>query len=270
MSGARQTAESGGTKFDNNGQYSRNSILRYEKIFGENYISTGGAETTENLFFRLKGWLKPGVRALDVGSGIGGAAFDLVKQHDAKVVGIDLAEEMVAVAHDRAQAAGMADKVRFILGDVLKTDFPEKFDLIWSRDAFMHIPDKAQLFGKLFSLLAPGGRLIITDYARGKNPGSPAFEEYIKNTGYSVLEPAEYGKALEAAGFVDVIVDDATATFADILERESARLRDRREEFLADFSEKDLNYLVDRWKMKEDFCANGDMKWGIYLASKPA
>jgi len=269
MSGA-QAATNAGTKFDNNGQYSRNSILRYEKIFGANYISTGGAETTENLFARLDGWLKPGLRALDVGSGIGGAAFDLVNQHGVNVVGIDLAEEMVAVAHDRAKAAGMADKVQFILGDVLKTDFPEKFDLIWSRDAFMHIPDKAQLFGKLFSLLAPGGRLIITDYARGKTPGSPAFEDYIKKTGYSVLEPAQYGKALEAAGFVDVKVDDATATFVDILERESKRLRDHRAEFLSDFSEEDLNYLVDRWKMKEEFCAAGDMKWGIYLASKPA
>jgi len=264
------TAADAGTKFDNNGQYSRNSILRYEKIFGANYISTGGAETTENLFARLDGWLKPGLRALDVGSGIGGAAFDLVEKHGVNVVGIDLAEEMVAVAHDRAKAAGMADKVQFILGDVLKTDFPEKFDLIWSRDAFMHIPDKTQLFGKLISLLAPGGKLIITDYARGKTPGSPAFEDYIKSTGYSVLEPAQYGEALEAAGFVDVKVDDATATFADILRRESERLRDRRDEFLSVFTEKDLNYLVDRWKMKEEFCASGDMKWGIYLATRPA
>lgn len=28
-------------------QYSHNSILRYERIFGQNYVSTGGKETTE-------------------------------------------------------------------------------------------------------------------------------------------------------------------------------------------------------------------------------
>ena len=267
---ATQAAADAQQKFDNNGQYSRDSILRYEKIFGDNYISTGGAETTENLFSRLEGWIKPGMRVLDVGSGIGGAAFDLVKRYDAKVTGIDLAEEMVAVGHDRAKTAGMSDKVDFILGDVLKTDFPAKFDLIWSRDAFMHIPDKAGLFSKLFSLLVAGGKLIITDYARGKTPASPEFEEYIRNTGYNVIEPAQYGKVLEGAGFVDVIVDDATATFVDILERESKRLREHRQDFLKVFSEKDLDYLVDRWAMKERFCAAGDMKWGIYLATRPA
>ncbi len=42
----------------------------------------------------------------------------------------------------------------------------------------------------------------------------------------------------------------------------------RRGEFLASFSEADLNYLVERWAMKVGFCKAGDMKWGIYLASK--
>jgi len=270
MSGTQAASDASKAKFDNNGQYSRNSILRYEKIFGDNYISTGGAETTDNLTSRLTGFLKPGVRVLDVGSGIGGAAFHLVEKYGAKVVGIDLAEEMIAVGHDRAKAAGMSDKVEFILGDVLATDFPEKFDLVWSRDAFMHIPDKARLFAKLYSLLAPGGKIIITDYARGKTPGSPEFEEYIKKTGYSVIEPEQYGKVLEAAGFTDVVVDDATATFIDILQREEGRLVNERQDFLGHFSEEDLNYLVDRWNMKIGFCRAGDMKWGIYLGTRPA
>lgn len=270
MSGTQAAADDSKQKFDNNGQYSRSSILRYEMIFGDNYISTGGAETTDNLTARLPGFLKPGVRVLDVGSGIGGAAFHLVEKYGAQVVGIDLAEEMIAVGHDRAKAAGMSDKVEFILGDVLETKFPEKFDLAWSRDAFMHIPDKAHLFKTLFDLLKPGGKLIITDYARGKTPGSPEFEEYIKKTGYSVIEPTQYGKVLEAAGFTDVVVDDATDTFVDILRREEKRLVDERQHFLTAFSEQDLNYLVDRWNMKIGFCKAGDMKWGIYLATKPA
>ena len=58
--------------------------------------------------------------------------------------------------------------------------------------------------------MAPGGRLVITDYARGKTPGSPEFERYIEKTGYSVIEPEQYGERLAAAGFVDVVVDDAT------------------------------------------------------------
>ena len=94
---------------------------------------------------------------------------------------------------------------------------------------------------------------MITDYARGKTPGSPEFEAYIEKTGYNVIEPREYGRLLEAAGFADVVVDDATPRFVEILEREADSLVTRRGEFLASFSEADLNYLVERWAMKVRF-----------------
>jgi phosphoethanolamine N-methyltransferase len=246
-------------KFDNNGQYSRTSILRYEKIFGDNYVSTGGAETTEDLCARLGSSLRPGARVLDVGSGLGGAAFHLSHEYGAKVTGIDLAEEMVAIALERAEEAGQAEEVTFILGDVLAMSFPFAFDIIWSRDALM---------SRLYNLLEDGGRIVITDYARGKTPGSAEFEEYIVKTGYHVIEPEQYGQHLRDAGFVDVVVDDATATFVDILRRESHRLSEHRSDFLAAFSPADLEYLVDRWAMKDRFCQAGDMKWGIYLGTK--
>jgi phosphoethanolamine N-methyltransferase len=265
-----QTAPASSAKFDNNGQYSRTGILRYEKIFGEHYISTGGHSTTEDLCARLGSALRPGVRALDVGSGIGGAAFHLAKAYGAKVTGIDLAEEMDAIARERVVQLGLGDSVNFILGDVLETDFPQPFNIIWSRDAFMHIPDKAKLFSRLYSLMAPGGRLVITDYARGKTPGSPEFEKYIEKTGYSVIEPKQYGETLKSAGFVNIVVDDATAKFIEILRSEEDRLVNNRSDFLASFSAADLDYLVDRWNMKIGFCQAGDMKWGIYMADRPA
>src|SRR6201996_103342 len=130
-----QTASAAPPKFDNKGQYSRTGILRYEMIFGEHYVSTGGAATTEDLCSRLGSSLRPGVRVLDVGSGIGGAAFHLVKAYGAKVTGIDLAEEMDAIARERGVQLGLPESVRFILADVLETDFPKAFDVIWSRDA---------------------------------------------------------------------------------------------------------------------------------------
>jgi phosphoethanolamine N-methyltransferase len=263
-----QTAPSAPNKFDNNGQYSRTGILRYEMIFGPGYVSTGGHATTLDLCGRLGSALDERPRVLDVGSGIGGAAFHLARAYGAKVTGIDLAEEMVAIALERAARERMTDSVHFLLGDVLVTTFAEPFDIIWSRDAFMHIPDKPRLFSRLYQLLAPSGRLVITDYARGKSPAKPEFEQYIQKTGYHVIEPREYGRLLEAAGFVDVLVDDATARFTGILEAESARLVENRADFLAAFTDTDLNYLVERWAMKIRFCRDGDMKWGIYLASK--
>ena len=129
---------------------------------------------------------------------------------------------------------------------------------------------KPLLFSTLFNLLAPGGKLIVTDYARGIGAGSPEFQAYVKSTGYHLVDPATYGKLLEGAGFVDVDVEDATGKFIDIMKREAARLSSNPAEFVGMFSTEDLKYLVDRWAMKDGFCNAGDMKWGIYLASKPS
>lgn len=254
--------------YDNQGQYTRAGILRYERVFGTDYVSTGGHATTEDLCARLGDSLKPGVRVLDVGSGIGGAAFHLARKYGAKVVGIDLASNMIDIANERTAQYRLGDSVKSILGDVLTTDFPEKFDVVWSRDALMHVPDKPRLFSRLYGLLAPGGRLVITDYARGKTPGSPEFEAYIAKTGYSVVEPEQYGRLLQDAGFTNVVVDDATPKFIEILRDEVRRLKEQRTDFVGAFSESDLNYIIDRWEMKVGFCQAGDMKWGIYLGTK--
>ncbi len=61
-------------EFMDHKQYTRNGVLRYEKIFGAGFVSTGGIDTTSQ-FFRDYLDLKPGQVALDVGCGIGGGDF---------------------------------------------------------------------------------------------------------------------------------------------------------------------------------------------------
>src|SRR3954471_14835135 len=205
-----QPATAPSPTYDNNGQYSRTGILRYEKIFGDGYVSTGGPETTAYLCSKLGEALRPGVRVLDVGSGIGGAAFHLARTFGARVTGIDLAPEMVGIARERAERSPDAGAVTFLLGDILEVPAGETFDVLWSRDALMHLPDKPRLFARLFELTEPGGRLVITDYARGASDVSAEFLGYVEQTGYHLVDPATYGRLLEGAGFVDVVVEHAT------------------------------------------------------------
>jgi phosphoethanolamine N-methyltransferase len=257
------------SSYDNHGQYSRTGILRYEKIFGHGYVSTGGHDTTEYLCSKLGESLQPGVKVLDVGSGIGGAMFHLAKVYGALVTGVDLSPEMINIAKERAEELAAPSTVKSILGDVLTEPFGNQFGIVWSRDALMHLPDKPRLFSHLIGLTEPGGRLVITDYAKGVGQGSPEFRAYIASTGYHVVDPATYGQFLEGAGYRDVVVEDATDRFVSILQKEIAILDANRDDFLKSFTEEDLNYLVERWKMKVGFCEAGDMKWGIYLATKP-
>ncbi len=66
--------------FLENNQYSRDNILCYEKVVGQNFISPGGLDTTMEFVKLLD--LKPGQRVLDVGSRIGGSAFYMAKVLD--------------------------------------------------------------------------------------------------------------------------------------------------------------------------------------------
>merc|ERR1711894_277377 len=63
--------------FLNAGQYKRNGILRYERVFGHTFVSTGGLTTTKDIVDPIG--LKPGMKVLDIGCGTGGSAFYMAK-----------------------------------------------------------------------------------------------------------------------------------------------------------------------------------------------
>ena len=84
------------------------------------------------------------------------------------MTGIDLAPEMVAIGLERAAEWGAPADVHFVVGDILKAEFAEPFDIVWSRDALMHLPDKPRLFKRLFDLLAPGGHGVAVELERAR------------------------------------------------------------------------------------------------------
>lgn len=245
-------------------QYSPESISRYEKIFGRDFVSSGGLSTTE-AFTRELG-LRPGMRVLDVGCGLGGSAFYLARTYAVKVLGVDLLPQMVEEAKRRA-AEYRLDSIEFVCEDIFQAPLEaESFDLIYSRDAFLHIHDKVRLFSKLLSVLRPGGTLFLTDYARGPEPHSEAFSNYRLTNGYDLLELVAYRDVVASAGFVDVEVTDLSEPFVEVLRSEvtTARAIPERE-----IEEKDRGYLIDRWERKIVFCSEGDMRWCSIRARRP-
>ncbi|ETK83144.1 hypothetical protein L915_11579, partial [Phytophthora nicotianae] len=135
-------------KFLDEQQYSNQSITRYEKIFGEGYVSTGGQTTTTEFVEKLN--LKPGERVLDVGCGIGGGDFYMARQFGVSVVGIDLSTNMVHRALETSMKDPSVD-VEFEICDATKKEFPDaSFDVVYSRDTILHIEDKQALFAKFF------------------------------------------------------------------------------------------------------------------------
>lgn len=253
-------------QFLDQNQYSSNSILRYEKIFGRGFVSTGGLETTEEIVAMLT--LKPGQKVLDVGCGIGGSGFYMVKNFKVEVLGVDLSQNMIDIGKQRAKEF-KDDKVEFAVADITTADYaPESFDVIYSRDTILHIADKEALFKNFLKWLKPGGELLISDYCRGVNELSEQMKAYVAKRHYNLLTPADYGKLLEKVGFVDVKAIDNTERFVEVLRSERKRFETDKEIFLKDFKKEDFEYLIEDWETKIDRCGRGDQKWGLFHAKK--
>lgn len=249
-------------------QYTARGILRYEKIFGRGFVSTGGLETTEEMVNMLD--LKPGQKVLDVGCGIGGSAFYMVKNFHVDVIALDLSKNMIDIGKERAKEFG-DERVQFLLADVTTAEYTaESFDVIYSRDTILHIKDKESLFRNFLKWLKPGGRLLITDYCCSSGEHSDRFKAYVAQRQYHLLTPESYGKLLEKVGFSAVKAEDRTQQFVDVLSREKARTESSSEEFQKEFSKNDLDALIKGWGEKLVRCADGDQKWGMFFARKPS
>lgn len=131
--------------------------------------------------------LKPGQRVLDIGCGWGGMALYLNRVADVDVLGITLSEEQLKVARQRAEAAGVADRVKFELIDYRA--LTGQFDRIVSVGMFEHVGprDYRTFFAKCRDLLTDDGVMLLHTIGRLGGPGvTDAFTaKYIFPGGYN-------------------------------------------------------------------------------------
>src|SRR5208337_91131 len=107
---------------------------------------------------------------LDVGAGTGLlSALLLEKYPSATIALLDISEKMLAVARERFSGR---TSVVFRTGDYSQVDLGGPYDLVCSALSIHHLEpaDKRRLFGRIFSVLAPGGVFANADQAEGETP----------------------------------------------------------------------------------------------------
>lgn len=107
--------------------------------------------------------LKGTERVLDVATAAGHTAIAFAKQAK-ESIGIDLTQEMIAVAADFARENQMSN-VRFEVGDAEKLAFDNAcFDLVTCRYATHHFEDLQQSIAEIARVLKPGGSFFLIDH----------------------------------------------------------------------------------------------------------
>ncbi|AMG73672.1 SAM-dependent methyltransferase [Sphingopyxis granuli] len=148
------------------------------------------AQAAKKAHIAAKLALAPGQRVLDIGCGWGGMAITLAKLEQVEVLGITLSDEQLALARQRAEAAGVADRVRFELIDYrdLAAREPGRFDRIVSVGMFEHVGARnfETFFRACANLMTADGVMLLHTIGRFGGPGSTdAFtRKYIFPGGY--------------------------------------------------------------------------------------
>jgi len=97
-------------------------------------------------------------RMLDIGCGGGHLGFTVLQKSDFSGVGVDINDEAIEIANNRAQEWGLADRVRIVKADVVAMPFSDgEFDLIVSRGSIPAWQDVPAAFAEIWRVLAPGG-----------------------------------------------------------------------------------------------------------------
>ncbi len=164
-------------------------------------VSLEEAQVAKKRHIFAKLALEPDHRVLDIGCGWGGLGLSLAAWCGAKVDGVTLSSEQLAVALARAEAAGLSHRARFSLTDY--RDVAGPYDRIVSVGMFEHVgrPNYQAFFDKIAALLTDDGVALVHSIGRAEGPSTTdAFTaKYIFPGGY-IPALSEVIPAVERAG----------------------------------------------------------------------
>lgn len=157
--------------------------------------------------------LAPGEAVLDLGSGGGLDAIlaATLVGPAGRVTGVDITEEMVALARRHAAAAGLAN-VEFLRAAIEDLPLPsESVDVVISNCVINLSTDKSRVLTEAARVLRPGGRLAVADVVADAELDDATRQDMQWWNGCiaGALEEGEYRKLLEAAGLVDVRISQS-------------------------------------------------------------
>jgi len=186
------------------------------RLLGESF-HPGGTVLTERLGVLLG--LSPDSLVLDAASGNGTSAVCLAQRFGCRVVGVDLSAENVARATAEAARLGLADRLRFEMGDAEELPLNESaVDAIICECAFCTFPDKPRAAKEFARVLKPRGSVGLSDITRSPGPTEELSDLMSWVACLADARPAEsYSRWLDDAGFSHAVVENHDGALTEMI-----------------------------------------------------
>lgn len=252
-------------------EYDDKLITMLEIIWGDGFLSPGGAEEVVLL---LEGEDISGKEVIDIGCGIGGIDVLLVREHGAaRVTGVDVEQPVLDRSRKRAEAEGLIDRLTYNLVEPGPLPFePASFEVAFSKDAMIHIPDKEALFADVFRILRPGGLFVASDWMRcDDNPPSPEMEYYleVEDVSFGMASPERYIESLRKTGFVGIKHRDRNAWYSDLSRKEYEKMKGPLYPKMVEIlGHEYADHYVEVWRAMNVVIESGELRPGHLRAIK--
>lgn len=254
-------------------EYDADMVSLLELVWGDGFLSPGGPDEIRMI---VDGVGLSGRTVLDLGCGTGGIGQFLAETfYPRQLVGIDVDPGLIARANARVEQTTSGGHLRFQC--VLPGPLPFEdgsFDVVFSKDAMIHIGDKEALFEDIFRVLAPGGVIAACDWMSSTDgPFSAQLTKYIEleNLGFGMASPARYRQAMAEAGFNDIQMTDRNNWYKPLVKKEcealSGPLYDRLVETVG---QEFVDHSIEVWQALKVVVDRGELRPNHLRARKPA
>src|SRR5262245_7301767 len=199
-------------------QYPEHFVKRLEIVWGKGFLSPGGTEEVREIVVGID---LRGKSLLDIGCGLGGPSIVLAGELGvARIVAIDVEPSLLQQATEYANHAGLATKIEFRLVDPGPLPFASgTFDVVFSKDALIHIADKQATYREILRVLRPGGVFLASDWLGGENTNTaPEWKRFreLGHLDFTMATAAETYAVMTAAGFENVSTRDRNRWYAQV------------------------------------------------------
>ncbi len=254
----------------NHGNYDRTIVTVNELIWGAGFMAPGGAAA---IYPIVAGLDLEGLTVLDIGCAVGGVDRVLAEDYGCSVIGFDIVPLLIDIGRARMAEAGLAERVDLRLVEPGPLPLGDhSVDVVFGKDSWLLIENKAAFFAEVARVLKPGGILAASEWMGNGKPRSAAMQDYfdLRGMSYKLVSAEAYGGLLEDAGLVDVTVTDTSAAYRDEARREHDRLQGPLRQSMIDVLGPDKQaHFVTQWAAMARVLDLGELRTGHLRARKP-